>query len=524
MAEWNSTTQNATDPVAMTSRRLFGRRKIVTEAREITRENVLHEIVEKAQLTHLQNKGEIEYLWRYYKGDQPILYRKKQIRPEINYHIVENRAQEIVAFKTGYLCGSPIQYVSRNSEEDISEAVKNLNDMMLSESKATKDKELVEWDMICGTAFRMVLPDDGNEQDEAPFEIYTLDPRQTFVVYSIDHRSKPLAGVYEVYDEENQIAKYSVYTERSVFEIAVKDEDGKRENAEITESPNTWGRIPIIEYPANPARMGAFETVISLLDAINIVDSDRANGLSQFIQSLVVLTNAELPEGTTANEIRESGLIQLASTSDNKATIDIISESLDQTNTQTLKEDLYQAVLTIVGMPSQGDANTGDSSNNGAVILKNGWQGAEARAKDSELMFKQSEQEFLKIVLFLCRELRGLNLKVSDIEAHFTRRNYQDLLSKSQVLINMLSNDKIAPKLAFDSCGMFIDSEEAYRISKEYYDELKAEQERKAKELMMQETEERVDANTDDTSVRRNQSSGVDAAGQADDKQQNRKA
>ena len=519
MAEWNSTIQNATDPVAMTSRRLFGRRKIVTEAREINRDNVIHEIVEKAHLTHLQNKSEIEYLWRYYKGDQPILYRQKEIRPEINYHIVENRAQEIVAFKTGYLCGSPIQYVSRNSEDDISEAVKQLNDMMLSESKATKDKELVEWDMICGTAFRMVLSDDGSDPDAAPFEIYTLDPRQTFVVYSIDHRSKPLAGVYEAYDEDNQIARYSVYTEQSVFEIAVEDKDGKAVNAEIKETPNMWqGRIPIIEYPANPARMGAFETVISLLDAINIVDSDRANGLSQFIQSLVVLTNAELPEGTTANEIRESGLIQLASTSDNKATIDIISESLDQTNTQTLKEDLYQAVLTIVGMPSQGDANTGDSSNNGAVILKNGWQGAEARAKDSELMFKQSEQEFLKIVLFLCRELSDFNLKVSDIEAHFTRRNYQDLLSKSQVLINMLSNDKIAPKLAFDSCGMFIDSEEAYRISKEYYDELKAEQERKAKELM-QETEERIDANTDDTSVRRNQSSGVDSPGQADNKQ-----
>lgn len=517
MAEWNSMTTTEAVPAAaaMTSRRLFGRRKIVTDAQEINRENVYHEIVEKAHLTHLMNKGEIEYLWRYYKGDQPILYRTKEIRPEINYHIVENRAQEIVAFKTGYLCGSPIQYVSRNSEDDISEAVKQLNDMMLSESKATKDKELIEWDMICGTAFRMILPDEENIPDEAPFELYTLDPRQTYVVYTIDHRSKSLAGVYEVYDEDNQIEKYSVYTTHTVYEIEVKDEDGDNANYKITEKPNPWGRIPIIEYPANPARMGAFETVISLLDAINIVDSDRANGLSQFIQSLVVLTNAELPEGTTANEIRESGLIQLASTSDNKATIDIISESLDQTNTQTLKEDLYQAVLTIVGMPSQGDANTGDSSNNGAVILKNGWQGAEARAKDSELMFKQSEQEFLKIVLFLCKELRGVNLKVSDIEAHFTRRNYQDLLSKSQVLINMLSNDKIAPKLAFDSCGMFIDSEEAYRISKEYYDELKAEEERKAKE----EAEAIKDANTDATSVRRDKPSGVDATRQTIDQQ-----
>ena len=497
---------------AMTSRQLFGRRQIFTDAVEINRDNVIHEIVEKAHITHLINKDEIQYLWDYYKGKQPILYRVKEIRPEVNFHIVENRAQEIVAFKTGYLCGSPIQYVSRNSEDDISKAVKRLNDMMLEEGKATKDKELIEWDMICGTAYRMVLPDKTGEEDKAPFEIYTLDPRCTYVVYSIDHTHKPLAGVYEVYDEANQLIRYTVYTPKVIFDL----EDGKI----VGEQPNTWGKLPIIEYPANPARMGAFETVISLLDALNVVDSDRINGLSQFIQSLVVLTNAELPEGETANGIREKGLIELKSTTDNKATIDIISEHLDQTNTQTLKEDLYHAVLTIVGMPSQGDASTGDSSNNGAVILKNGWQGAEARAKDSELMFKQSEQEFLKVVLFLCKELQDFDLQLSDIEAHFTRRNYQDLLSKSQVLINMLSNDKIAPKLAFDSCGMFIDSEEAYRISKEYYEQFKAEQERKAKE----EAEARRNANNNNPSDGRVESSGVDAQEQGNNQQQDREA
>lgn len=493
------TTRNSANAVSgVSSRRLFGRRKIVSNATEITRENVINEVVNKAHITHLVNKDEIEYLWKYFKGDQPILYRVKEIRPEVNYHVVENRAQEIVAFKTGYLCGSPIQYVSRNADDKISESIKVLNDMMVSESKASKDKELVQWGMICGTGYRLVLADDRGEEDEAPFEIYTLDPRQTYVIYSIDHRSRPLAGVYEVFDEDNQLVRYSVYTPTRIFEI--------EEQKIVSESVNPWGRIPIIEYPANPERMGAFEAVLPLLDAINVVDSDRINGLSQFIQSLVVLTNAELDEGETANSIRESGLIELKSTTDNKATIDIISESLDQTNTQTLKEDLYQAVLTIVGVPSQAAGNQSDSSNNGAVILRNGWQGAEARAKDSELMFKQSEQEFLKIVLFICRGLADFDVHISDIEAHFTRRNYQDVLSKSQVLINMLSNDKIAPKLAFDACGLFVDSEDAYRMSKEYYEALKAEEERK----QIQKTEAEIDANTDDTAVGRNQSSARD--------------
>ena len=505
MSEWNSTTSNDVQD-GVTTRRLFGRRVILTDATEITRENVLDEIVNKAHITHLINKDEIEYLWNYYKGDQPILYRQKEVRPEVNFHIVENRAQEIVAFKTGYLCGSPIQYVSRSAENNVSESVKALNDMMLSDGKASKDKELIEWDMICGTAFRMILPDDESAKDEAPFEIYTLDPRCAYVVYRIGHKRQPLAGVYEVYDEENKLSRYTVYTKDTVFEI--------EEDKIVKETPHVWGQIPIIEYPANPARMGAFEPVIPLLDAINVVDSDRLNGLSQFIQSLVVLTNAELPEGMTANSIRENGLIELKSTTDNKATIDIISENLDQTNTQTLKQDLYQAVLNIVGMPSQSNGFQSDSSNNGAVILRNGWQGAEARAKDSELMFKQSEQEFLKIVIFLCRELRDVNLHVSDIEAHFTRRQYEDILTKSQVLVNMLSNDKIAPKLAFEASGLFIDSEEAYRESKEYYDKLKAEEERRAKEAIATKTEEEIDANTDATSVRYNQQTPPNAGGE----------
>lgn len=447
-----------------TPKRLFGRRQILTSATEITAENVIHEVIEKAFITHLKNRDDINYLYDYYRGNQPILYRVKDIRPEICSRVVENHAQEIVAFKTGYLCGSPIQYISRNAEDDISKSVAMLNDMMLSRSKATKDKELIEWDAICGTAFRMVLP--ANDGGETPFDIFTLDPRDTFVIYNNGVERKPIAGVYYVTDEDGQINHYSVYTPNRYFEL-------HGNNVIISRPLSLNGMIPIVEYPANNARMGAFEGVISLLDAINEIDSNRCDGVAQFIQSLIILYNCELPEGENANTIRENGLISLKSTSENKADLKVLSEQLNQSETQTLKDDMYQMVLTIAGVPAQGNGNTGDSSNNGAVILRQGWEGAEARAKDSELMFKQSEEKFLKLVLFICNGLGNLNLKVSDVEAHFTRRNYENLLSKSQVLVTMLAQNKIAPKLAFEASGLFIDSEEAYRESMAWWEEHK---------------------------------------------------
>lgn len=74
--------------------------------------------------------------------------------------------------------------VSRNGKTETVQAINLLNKMMFSEDKSTQDQEIVEWQMICGMAFRLVPPDETNEEDEAPFEMYTLDPRDSFVVCS----------------------------------------------------------------------------------------------------------------------------------------------------------------------------------------------------------------------------------------------------------------------------------------------------------------------------------------------------
>ena len=79
---------------------LFGRKVIYTDVEHVTRGNVV-DVLQKAMPIHQMNRADIEYLYRYYKGDQPILGRVKDVRPEINNKIVVNRANEIVSFKVG---------------------------------------------------------------------------------------------------------------------------------------------------------------------------------------------------------------------------------------------------------------------------------------------------------------------------------------------------------------------------------------------------------------------------------------
>ena len=448
---------------------MYGRRVITTDISALTNANIVEEL-NKAFDTHNLNRGEIEYLWNYYRGKQPILERKKTVRPEICNKIVENRANEIVSFKVGYLCGEPIQYVGRNGDESVSRAIAALNEMMFSENKATQDKEIVEWQMIGGTAYRLVLPDKSGEEDDAPFEIFTLDPRDTFVVYSSEVGNKPIFAVkYRVDNERNRIC--SVYSANEYWKL-IGDKI-------VEHTAHALGRIPIFEYPANNARLGAFEIVLPMLDAINTVASNRLDGVEQFIQAFVKFVNCDIDEDQF-KALKDLGAIKVKSVDGASADVSIVTQELNQVQTQTLVDYLYQTVLTICGMPNRNGGNS-TSDTGAAVIMRDGWSLAESRAKDSELMFKKSEYEMLKLVLRILRDSEGVskdltNLKLKNLSMQFTRRNYENIQSKAQVLVSMLQQNKIHPRLAFATSGAFTDPESAYQMSMEYA----AEQEEKA--------------------------------------------
>ena len=318
---------------------LYGRKAIYTSVERIDTWNVV-KVLSDAYQKHLINRTQIEYLYKYYRGIQPVLDRTKEIRPEICNRIVENRANAIVTFRVGYTVGKPIQYISSVSDKDVSDEIARLNDLLRIAGKPSKDKELVEWQMICGTGYRLVLPSD----KKVPFELYTLDPRNAFVIYRNDVGHTPLAGVCYTVDD-NQNVSFDVYTaDHEFFRI-----DGWQSGVIKERSYYSLGNIPIIEYPLNHARLGAFEVVLPLLDALNTLESNRLDSVEQFVQSLLVAYNCEFPEGTSANSIREAGMVVLKSIGENKADLKVISETLDQGQTQTLKQNILDSINEITG-------------------------------------------------------------------------------------------------------------------------------------------------------------------------------
>lgn len=431
---------------------MFGRAVIYTDVSSVTAENV-REVLSKALTVHAKNKSEIEYLYDYYKGKTPILGKTKEVRPQINHRICENRANEIVNFKTGYCFGEPVQYILRGEKASLVSAIDELNDFMFASDKAAADREIADWMHIAGVAYRMALPARQYGEDDPPFKYYTLDPRHTFIVYSSGIGNEPMMCVKCIM-KENDLPVYSVYTKDTYFEI----EDGILVKAE----KHVLGMLPIIEYPANSARLGSFEIVLPLLDALNETQSNRMDDVVQYVNSFLALLGGSIDEDGMKN-LEEYKMLCLPDGVDAK----YLSVAMQQGDIQTLADALRYSILSICGVPSQSGESASTSDTGRAVILRGGWEQAEARAKSTELEFKRSEKKFLKLVLRILRDTPGTPLRLSDIEIKLARRYVDNILTKTQALQQLLAAG-INPRVAIATCGLWNDPTDIYLQSKEY--------------------------------------------------------
>ena len=447
----------------MEARQLFGRRQIFTDVPEITAENVV-DVLSLALNDHAQNQNEIQYLWDYYRGNTPILGKTKEIRENINHKVNVNRANEIVTFKKGYGFGEPIQYIRRGTDESLSDEISALNEYMFLAGKQGEDNELAEWLYVCGLGMRMVLPGD----TEDPLRIFTLDPRYSFVVRYNGLGEPVVMGVKTIQRQGGQQV-HSVYTKDTYFEI---------ENGIIMKNePHVLGDIPIFEYPANKPRLGAFEIVLPLLDAINEVESNRLDDVEQFVNSFLALLGGTIDD-ETAKKLDEYKMLCLPEGVDAK----YLSVAMQQNDTQVLVDNLTSAYMEICGIPNRnGGSSTSDTGS--AVIMRDGWESAEAQMKSVELEFKRVEKRFLRLVLRILRDLTGMNLDARNVEIKFSRRNYDNIQTKSQVLTTLLSSPWVHPELAYQYCGMFVDPEDAYLQSKKWFEENQRKEEEKQREI-----------------------------------------
>lgn len=463
----------------------YGRKIAYTDVETITQDNVV-KVVGNCIGTFNWNKHIIKYLFDYYKGDQPIRYRVKKVRDDITNRIVENHAYEIVQFKTGQSYGEPVQYISRKDEEAVNKAVDTLNDYMEDANKQEKDIKSGEWQSATGTSFKAVQKTPG---EEVPFRIVAPSPMNTFVIYNRS-TEEPLLAVQELKDADGNYYKlcYSSTHECKIINGTVSDW-----------KLHGFGGIPIVEYPNNHERISDIELVVDILDAINNMQSNRMDGIEQFIQSWFKFINCEVDPETFEKMKLNCALVVKSINKDNKSDVDIMTQELNQTQSQVAKDDLWDNALSILAIPSKQGNTGGDTQ--GAVELRNGWDFSKTRAKLKDPLIVTAEKRLAKVVLNVIRIYgKDLNLSLRDFTVQINHSPQDNMYTKSQTLLQLLQCG-VHPLVAIKTVGLWGDAEKTFLLSKPYLDNLwqtiddADAQEKKAQELMQQMNNQNASAN-----------------------------
>ena len=451
---------------------MFGRLDIYASYDDITPDNVISEL-NTALPYHVQNLLQEDFLYWYRRNVQPILNRTKEVRPEILNIVQENHADEICTFKNGYFLTQPCFYTARR--EGVQSKIDKLNEFLYRSFKQEADNKVVDWFHTVGKGVLYVEPDRENDP-EVPVHAYDLDPRSAFVAYSLRPGKEPVMGVNMVVQDD--VAKFDVFTRKWIFHLS-GGATGKMMTTQVNSNflatavnldsyePNPLGLIPIIEYRYNSMNMGAFEAVLPILDAINNVISNRVDGVEQFIQSLAVATNCEFPENTTANDIRRAGMIVLKSVGENKADFKILSEQLNQSETQVLVDHLYEQMLRICAMPSTTKGGTSTSDTGAAVLARDGWFNADCAARNCADLFKESNRQFDRIFIEILRRRGILDISLSDFELNIVRNETANIQSKAQAFNTMLASG-LHPELAAYKSGISNDPVADMQMSDKY--------------------------------------------------------
>lgn len=463
------------------ARELYGRKRL-TFSRDIKTLDDAKQAISSNYITHMQNLSEIDYLWNYYLGKQDVLYRKKEVRKSITKNTVVNHANQIVNFYASYAFGEGTQYVKRGHnlydlKKDTSSDIAQLNAGLSFKDKQASDIELAKYFLATGVAYRSIFPARSGsilDSEELPIDMAVLDPRYTAVIYSTGIIPKPILAYTFVKENDGTGAtryRYYVYTETKYWELTTSVENSQLMWAETAvERDLKTGFIPIIEYNPNAERQGIFEVVIPILNIINEVTSNRAEGVEQFIQAYWKFVNTDI----TIEEYEEfmrHGAIVLKSGRDDRfpSDVGIINQELDQNAVQAFIDDLTQKVYEITGVPDRRTSATG--STGAANKTSNGWYDTDNKTNSLVGMFVRSEKNFLRALISIIKRI-GSNSKrfektnLADIDIKFARNKTDNILVKTQALTELIKIG-IQPRIAISVVGLFNDPEAVYEESKE---------------------------------------------------------
>ena len=461
-----------------------GRIKIYTDEREINQSNVI-DVLDKALIKHEVNRTRIKELIDFEKGYQP-LKREKKVYKDIDIKSTVNLAHQITEFWLGYFWGNHMAFVQKSDKhpknsnsEDNDSALTIFNEMLELEDMEYKDQLLAYYVEVAGICCQLIdIKRDRIDDEDAPFDLVTLNPMYSFMVYSAGAYERPIMGVSYVENEDGS-KDYTCITNDRVYIIRNQTEiiNGKPEKDNYSflkrsGEKNPFGRINIVEFERSVDRTGVFERAIDSLNALNILESDLVNDVAQTTQANWWGNDIELLKDKNGKPIPPvGGQWIMTKTNANGNKPDIKSLVLDYDYEGVLKniQAKHDEILEMTFTPRQTESSGGSTT--GATSLSSGWTTTEAVATKQSAIIKRGYRERNRLVLIAIKSAPNMDeaspimrLKNSDIDIRPIRQKTFDMATKVNCLATMVQN-MVHPRVAMETIDFFPNLAEAVEDS-----------------------------------------------------------
>lgn len=350
-------------------------------------------------------------LEEYYDGNHKILNRSLSTESLPNNKIVCNHAEYITDMATGYVFGFPVSYSGDGSEE--------LNNIFIEIDEDSHNNELALDLSIYGVGYELLYMN----REEIPYpELAVVSPLNSFVVVDSTVKHEPIFGVtyFPKFDMDNNLKGYdvNVYTDTCITYYSFANLTDESPSINDVEE-HYFNDIPLIEYKNNKKLRGDFEGVITLIDAYNLLQSDRVNDKEQVVDAFLAIIGASLGDDIdekveTARLLKELKIIELDQGGDAKWLV----KNLNETEIEVLKKSLKDDIHEFSKVPCLTDENfVGNAS---GVAMKYKLLGFEQLGKTKERYFKQGLRKRLKLISNI-ENIKAKNIDSSQIDITMKR-------------------------------------------------------------------------------------------------------
>ena len=366
-------------------------------------------------------KKRFNMLENYYLGKHDILERTKDDRLS-NNKVMVNHAKYITDTNVAYLLGNPVDYQAGEGLdiEPLLSAYKKqtINDL---------DSEIAKDISIFGLQYEYVYANENAEPKSCE-----TDNKNTIIVYDDTVEHNKLFGLIYRPIYKGATFKYweIIYVDKNVKRVYKSYSKSLQQVG--TDEPHAFGDVPLICYKNNPECMGDFETVISLIDAYNMLQSDRINDKEQLVDAILCLYGATL-DSDQVDQLHDSRMISDLPTD---ARLEYLIKTLQEGDVDKLRKTIETDIHKISMTPNMSDQNfVGNSS---GVAIRYKLLAFEQNIKNKERYMEKGLMERFKLYNhFLFTQSKMAEIPVEEVDAVFKRNLPSNDLETSQIINNL---------------------------------------------------------------------------------------